>query len=199
MGEQIHLIVRLSDDGSVYATSPQAPGLMYGRPSLDELHDELEDVLSFHFDRPGPFEIVEHHEHHHEIAGRELVVRLADDEHSDERVAVYERIGRVIAVPEQAESLVTAVTNPVGEAVYVCAVPSDTFGWLVVQLDPRGDALVAALTIADDFLFTLPLALDDGTRQAWHPSSSAPEARLSEIMQRIPVVTPPQLARLEVG
>jgi hypothetical protein len=174
------------------------PGLLYGRSSLEELHSDLEDVLSFHFDRPGPFNVIEHHERHYEIAGRrELVIRLAVDEHRDQRVAVNERIRRVIAVPEQAESLVSAVTNSVGEAVYVCAVPSDTFGWLVAQLDPRGDALVAALTIADDFLFTLPLAVDDGTRPAWHPSSSAPENRLSEIMQRSPIVTPSQMVRLE--
>ncbi len=53
MSEQIHLIIRLSGDGSVYATSPQAPGLVYGRSSLAELRSDLEDVLSFHFGRPG--------------------------------------------------------------------------------------------------------------------------------------------------
>jgi len=73
MSEQIHLIIRLSDDGSVYATSPQAPGLVYGRPSLEELRSELQDVLSFHFGRPGPFDVIEHHERHYDIAGRELV------------------------------------------------------------------------------------------------------------------------------
>jgi hypothetical protein len=196
--EQIHLIVRLSDDGAAYATSPQAPGLLYGRSSLKELHHDLEDVLSFHFERPGPFAVVEHHERHQYLAGGELVTRLAMDEQQAERVAVYERIGRVIGVPGQAESLLSAVTNPVGEAVYVCAVPSDTFGWLVAQLDPRGDAFVAALTIADELLLALPFAVEDGTRPAWRPSSYAPETRLSEIMQRSPIVTPPQMARLEL-
>jgi hypothetical protein len=43
------------------------------------------------------------------------------------------------------------MTNKVGETVYVCAVPSDTLGWLAAQLDRPGDALVAALTIADYF------------------------------------------------
>jgi len=197
VSEQINLIVRLSDDGSAYATSPQAPGLLYGRPSLAELRADLDDVLSFHFDRPGPFEVLEHHERHHEIAGRELVTRLAADEHRKQRLMVYQRIGRAMAVPEQAESLVSAVTNSVGEVVYVCAVPSDTYGWLVAQLDPRGDALVAVLTIADEFLFTLPLAVDDGMHPTWNASSAAPEDLLSEIMQRTPVVAPPQKVRLE--
>jgi len=52
------------------------------------------------------------------------------DEHRDQRQAVYERLGQVLSVPRQAESLVSAVTNKVGETVYVCAVPSDTLGWL---------------------------------------------------------------------
>ncbi|MGH3236926.1 MAG: hypothetical protein ACRDOH_27460, partial [Streptosporangiaceae bacterium] len=106
MSEQIHLIIRLSDDGSAYATSPQALGLVYGRSSLEELRSGLDGVLSFHFERPGPFDVIEHHERHYDIAGRELVTRLAVDEHRDERQAVYERIGQVLSVPAQAESLV---------------------------------------------------------------------------------------------
>jgi len=199
MNEQIHLIIRLSGDGSVYATSPQAPGLVYGRSSLAELRSDLEDVLSFHFGRPGPFNVIEHHERHYDIADRELVTRLAMDEHRDQRQAVYERIGQVLSVPGQAESLVSTVTNRVGETVYVCAVPSDTLGWLAAQLGGPGDALVAALTIADQFLLSLPIAVDDGTHPPWSQGSSTPETRLSEIVQKIPVVTPPRTAPLEVA
>jgi hypothetical protein len=198
MSEPIHLIIRLSADGSVYATSPQAPGLAYGRSSLQELRSDLQDVLAFHFDRPGPFDVIEHHERHYEIAGRELVTRIALDEQRDQRQAVYERIGRALNVPGQAEALVSTVTNKVGEAVYVCAVPSDTLGWLAAQLDGSGDALVAALTTADHFLLTLPIAADEGIHPAWSVGSSTPETPLSEIVQRIPVVTPPQTAHLEV-
>lgn len=199
MSEPINLIIRLADDGSVYATSAQAPGLAYGRPSLEELRADLESVLSFHFERPGPFDVIEHHERHYDIAGHELVTRIAMDEHRGQRQEVYQRIGQVLSVPGQAESLVSAVTNKVGETVYVCAVPSDTLGWLAAQLDGPGDALVAALTIADHFLFTLPVTEADGTHPAWSPDSSSPETRLSEIMQKTPVVTPPHTAPLEVA
>lgn len=199
MSEQIHLIIRLAGDRSAYATSPQAPGLLYGRASLKELRGDLQDALSFHFDRPGPFEIIEHHERHYEIAGRELVIRLAMDGQQEQRLAVLDRINRAMAVPEQAESLISAVTNSVGETVYVCAAPSDTVGWLASQLDPRGDAFVVAVTIANEFLLTLPFAVDDGTRPSWSPSTHAPETQLSEIMRKIPILTPPQPAKLEVG
>ena len=197
MSEPIHLIIRLSGDGSVYATSPQAPGLVYGRPSLKALRSDLQDALAFHFGRPGPFDVIEHHERHYEVAGRELVTRIALDEHRDQRQAVYERIGRALDVPGQAEALVSTVTNKVGEAVYVCTVPSDTLGWLAAQLDGPGDALVAALTTADQFLLTLPIATDEGTHPAWSTGSSTSETPLWEIVQRIPIVTPPQTAHLE--
>ena len=199
MSEQIHMIMRLSGDNSVYATSPQAPGLIYGRQSLQEWRSGLEDVLSFYFERPGPFDVIEHHERHYDVEGRELVTRVAMDEHHDQRQAVHERIGQVLRVPGQAESLVSAVTNTVGETVYVCAVPSDTLTWLAAQLDGPGDAIIVALTIADQFLLTLPMAREEGTHPAWAVGSSAPDTRLSDIMQEIPVVTPAHAVPLEVA
>ena len=66
--------------------------------------------------------MIEHHERHHDVEGRELVTRLAMDEHRDQRQAVYERIGQVLRVPGQAESLASAVTDTVGETIYVLPV-----------------------------------------------------------------------------
>ncbi len=195
MKEPIQIFVRASDDGRAYATSPQAPGLIYGRGSLQELHHDLEDVLSFHFERPGPFDVVEHRERHHVIADRELVARIAIDGHQASRVAVYDRIGHAMKVPSQVESLLSAVTNVVGEAVYVCAVPSDTIGWLVSQLDPRGDAFTAAVAIADEMLFVLPFALDNGGRPTWQTVSDGLDTQLSEVIQRSLIVTPPLASR----
>jgi hypothetical protein len=71
------------------------------------------------------------------------VTRIAIDEHHAARLTVYDRIRQVTAAPVQAESLLSAAPNSPGEIVYVCAVPSDTIGWLAEQLDPRGDAFVA--------------------------------------------------------
>jgi hypothetical protein len=79
------------------------------------------------------------------------------------------------------------------------AVPSDTLGWLAAQLDGPGDAVIAALTIAGQFLLTLPIAKEEGTHPAWSVASSASDTRLSEIMRKIPVVTPPHTMPLEVA
>jgi hypothetical protein len=195
--EVLNLIIRLSDDGKAYATSPQAPGLVFGRPSVEELRHDLNDVLSFHFGHPGPFNVREHVERHYDLAGGELVVRVAQDVHAVEREAVAERIMQAVSVPEQAQSLVSAV-NAIGEAVYVCAVPSDTLGWLAVQLQP-GDTVNAALPIADGFLFTLPVAADEGDRPAWTVAAGPPTTQLSEVMQKTRIVTPQHLATLQVS
>jgi predicted RNase H-like HicB family nuclease len=61
VAEPIHVIVRATDDG-FYATSPQAPGLVFGRRTIEELHAELQGVLAFYFKEPGPFAVIEHHE-----------------------------------------------------------------------------------------------------------------------------------------
>lgn len=197
MSEPINLIIRESDDGSVYATSPQAPGLVFGRATLRELRADLQDVLAFHFSRPGPFEVLEHHERHYNIGDRELVTRLANDEHHDERQAVYERIGRALRMPGQAKSLTSAVTNKVGEAVYVCAVRSDTLSWLAAQLDGPSDAVMAALTTADEFLLTLPVTVGEAPDPGWLAAPVTPQTRLSEVIGRLPTVAPPAALHLE--
>lgn len=197
MDEDLHLIIRLSDNGKAYATSPQAPGLVYGRPSLKELRHDLDEVLAFHFERPGPFRVVEHIERHYDLADGELVIRIAMDAYTGEREAVANRILQVASLPEQARALVSAA-NPIGEAVYVCAVPSDTLGWLGAQLQPTmpGDMINAALTIADGFLFTMPVAVGDGDGPTWPVGSAPPTTSLAEIMQRTPIVTPQRFATL---
>jgi hypothetical protein len=127
------VIIRISEDGKAYATSPQAPGLVYGRRSLAELRNDLTDVLSFHFELPGPFHVVEHVEHHYDVATGELVIRVAQDTRKAEREIVAERIRQIAGDPEEAQSLLSTA-DLVGETVYICAIPSDTLGWVAAQL-----------------------------------------------------------------
>ncbi|GAA3510504.1 putative RNase H-like HicB family nuclease [Streptosporangium album] len=159
--ETIHLIIRAGEnDLDLYATSPQAPGLIYGRKTYKELRADLESVLSFHFERPGPFNVIEHNERHYGQLGSEdeLVTRLAIDEHRDERQEVYTRIGRALGIPSQAKSLTAAPTNAVGETVFLCAVFTDTIEWVLSQLDPGGDVINVAVATADELLVTIPFA-----------------------------------------
>ncbi|GAA2445249.1 hypothetical protein [Streptomyces glaucus] len=199
--ELIHLIVRKTDSG-LYVTSPQAPGFMFGRETLKAVRADLQDALSFHFDEPGPFRVLEHHERHYEIADGELVTRIANDKFLDERQFVYERLGEVLRDESQAISLAHGVANSVGESVYVCALPQDTVGWLVDQLDERGDAFSAAILVADQMLLTLPFAYGEN-RERIEGSFTLASSRydrktpLSEIIQATNVVTP--IPRLPVS
>ncbi|MFF9274705.1 hypothetical protein [Streptomyces griseosporeus] len=190
----IHLLVRQAGDG-LYATSPQLPGFMYGRETLASLRADLQDALLFHTGTHGPFRVLEHHERHYEIADGEIVTRLANDDLSKERQVVYERLGQAIRNPAQAYSIAHGISNPVGEVVYVCALASDTLGWLTEQLSEPEDAFYAAVSIGDHMLMTLPFA--QGERYSDIPdtynSSSrgyTDETRLSEIIRDTQIVTP---------
>ncbi|MBE1533948.1 hypothetical protein [Actinomadura algeriensis] len=193
MADAIHVIVRSTEDG-LYVSSPQAPGLAYGPSSLSELRAGIDEVLAFHFDRPGPYQVVEHHERHYDVAGGELVTRIALDEHRKERQEVYARLGRALTVPDQARSLVETPVNRVGEAVYVCAVPSDTIGWLADQFDPRGDALTVAVAVAEPFIVMVPFTYGEedpvlgtvGITQEGYTLQST----LGEVLRETPIVKP---------
>ena len=100
----------------------------------------------------------------------------------------------MLAIPEQAQYLLAGPPNAVGEVVYTCAVPADTISWLVDQLDPRGDALVAAVAIADQFVLTLPLSYGDH-----HPEMAGvsigeyghtPDTTVGQVVRATPIVAP---------
>ena len=160
--DPVHVIVRATDDG-FYVTSPQAPGLAFGRRTIEEVHGELQDVLAFHFDEPGPFAVVEHHERSHEVAGHELVARLAIDDHTAQRQETYQRLRAALAVPAQVEALVDEPANYAGEVLYICVVPSDPLEWVGAQLDPRGESAMLVVAVADELMLSFPVSTGSGT------------------------------------
>lgn len=78
----------------------------------------------------------------------------------------------------------------------MCAVPSDTVGWLTAQLDPRGDAVTVATAIADPFLFALPVAYGaDHAEQVLLTVGEygyGPDATIGDIARATPIVQPVQ-------
>ncbi|MFI6581674.1 hypothetical protein [Embleya sp. NPDC050493] len=196
MSELFHLIIRDTQTG-FYATSPQAPGFMLGRSTLDELRADLLDALAFHFEEARPLEIVEHHERLHDLEAGELVTRLATDKHHGERLEVYTRIATALQVPEHVPELLGGIRNKVGEVVYVCAVSSDTLDWLFTQLDEQGDAFSVAIAISEPFLMTFPLSVGPedeagGARESVTIGSRGytKDTTLAEIMKRTAIVSP---------
>lgn len=191
MPETIHLFVRREAGGLFYVTSPQAPGLMYGEETLEAVRHGIQGALAFHFGVPGPYPVVEHHECHHEIGDGELVTRIAIDGHLADRQVVQDGIRAALRVPEQIDALLSAPANRVGEVVYVCAVATDTLGWLGAQLDPRGsDTFMIAAAVGEALLFTVALARDEERAEAGDLLITQPDMTVAEVIRRTAIVGP---------
>lgn len=76
----------------MFARSPQCPGLVISRASLEELKTDLDDILAFYFNSPGPIDVLGHEENAREIDQTEVVVRCATDEHYRDRIAIADRV-----------------------------------------------------------------------------------------------------------
>lgn len=81
-------------------------------------------------------------------------MRWAEDEHRDERLEVANRIYAALTVSEQRERLLDSATDRAGAVVFVCAVSGDTLGRFADQLDEAGNALVIAVAVADELIWT---------------------------------------------
>ncbi|MHB1473438.1 MAG: hypothetical protein ACYCV4_07370 [Dermatophilaceae bacterium] len=151
MRDVIDIVVVEEDEGYA-AFSPQLPGFAYGRPTLTEFKKELAGAVRF---AGGAKQIRVHMEKHTwDEGGREVVVRWAEDEHRDERLEVAKRIYAALTVSEQRERLLDSATDRTGAVVFVCAVSGDTLGRFADQLDEAGNALVIAVAVADELVWT---------------------------------------------
>jgi len=145
-------IVVVEEDDGYGAFSPQLPGFAYGRPTLTEFKNELAGAVRF---AGGAKQVRLHMEKHTwDEDGREVVVRWAEDEHRDERLEVAKRVYAALTVSEQRERLLDSATDRAGAVVFVCAVSGDTLGRFADQLDEAGDALVIAVAVADQLIWT---------------------------------------------
>ena len=151
MHDVVDIVVVEEDDG-YGAFSPQLPGFAYGRPTLTEFKNELAGAVRF---AGGAKQVRLHMEKHTwDEDGREVVVRWAEDEHRDERLEVAKRVYAALTVSEQRERLLDSATDRAGAVVFVCAVSGDTLGRFADQLDEAGDALVIAVAVADQLIWT---------------------------------------------
>lgn len=145
-------IVVVEEDEGYGAFSPQLPGFAYGRPTLTEFKNELAGAVRF---AGGAKQVRLHMEKHTwDEGGREVVVRWAEDEHRDERLEVAKRIYAALTVSEQRERLLDSATDRAGAVVFVCAVSGDTLGRFADQLDEAGNAVVIAVAVADELIWT---------------------------------------------
>jgi hypothetical protein len=179
--EVTHVFITKDPDG-FFGESPQIPGFCYGRPTETEFRRDFQSVLKdvgvrgqvqAHFQTRGVIE-----------DGREFVLRFADGAGKAERIEVTERVERCLR-SDQAADMLSTTTTPMGEVVFVAALPADTLGMFMDQLYDKDDALVISAAVADDGLFTMTLASGVRTEDGWESVSDygwTRETRVSQLL-----------------
>lgn len=158
MPDLIHAIATDESPHGFSVTSPQLPGLVYGRPTQQELEADYQSALRYagvsegkvqgHFQRRGVT-----------VGGHEYQVRWAQDEHIQARIEGVHRV--LVALGNGAdgdEMAAEQVADAAGVVTFVSCLASDTLGWLADQLDPRGDSLTAAVAVAEQFVYCVNIA-----------------------------------------
>lgn len=168
--------------------SPQLPGFVGGRSTREELEADLDDILEF---AEAPRDAVRaiHWQSHLTLPdGDECVVRVHHDRHVGERMDCAKSVMGALSLAEQRTQVMDVPRTRTGEVLFVCALATDHVGWLVDQLDPRGETAVFAVAVAEQFIYTTALHrgdIDDETEE-WLPLSEFgwdADTTVSEIMQ----------------
>jgi hypothetical protein len=89
--------------------------------------------------------------------------------------------------------------NVAGAVVYVCALPTDTMGWVADQLDPRGDAVTLAVAIAEGFVLTIPMILDQSADETLSAYGYTRDTTVAEIVRKSPIVRPAPAERAAIA
>jgi hypothetical protein len=162
MLDHIDLITTAESNGAFSVTSPQLPGFVFGRASLDHVVQELNDALAF----AGVPDGNEARRVHHlvmvgeTLEGVEWIVRWANDEHRGEREVARDALLLQLASEKRFELIGDGPYLRTGEMQFVACLPGDTLGWVMGQMDQRGDALTIAVVVGDRFA-ALPLVKGD--------------------------------------
>jgi hypothetical protein len=166
VAERFPLVVR-EDDGS-HLYSPQIPELVAGRETHEELYRDLPDILSFAAPERRLEDAVFHDEAVFAAPEGDFVIRAANDDRTQQRRRVAQRVVAALQVPTQREDMLDVPRTPSGLVLFVCALPADTIQWVTEQLDPRGEAAVVVAPVAEEWVWTSHLA-NNGDRHDWKP------------------------------
>ncbi len=177
-------VIVYGEDGSWSASSPQVPGFVGGRASREDLSHDLPGMLSFAGIDPEGLTVRVHEEAMISTNEGDFVLRVASDDHFEERREVAERIRAALTDEIQREDMSDAPRTPTGELLYICAVPSDTVRWCVEQLHSDGDGAVAAVCVAEEMIWaTHFLTGADAPGQRLEHFGFLLDTTLSEMMQ----------------
>ncbi len=159
-----HILVTKDTEG-FFAESPQVPGLCFGRSTEAEFRRDLQPVLQgvgvqgrvqAHLQKRGVTAV-----------GQEFLLRWAEGPELPDRLEVSRRVERLLNTSDLALDLVSTERTPMGEIVFVMAVPADTLGTFMDQLYEGGDAMVICAALADSGVFMMTLASGKQDAPGW--------------------------------
>lgn len=144
-----HLIMRQEDGYAIY--SPQLPELMAVYSTTQAVKRDLKAALEWAGWKPDN-RLVQHNE----IVRHDgdILVRWAQDEHAAARIEVAGRLSRAMAVQEQLDDMLSAPRGRTGSALFICCIATDRLGWVMDQLDPRGEVAAAVTCVAEDLIYS---------------------------------------------
>lgn len=149
--------------------SPQLPELVGGRETKEALEAELKDLLVFGGASRDAVPALYYQRYLPIDGGDKFAVRVRKDSHVEDRVRVARRIKGALTDKKQLASMSRFPQRSTGEIVFVCAVASDRIDTLTRQLETGGDAIVIAMAVADQMLYTTPVSNEAYTnnRPGW--------------------------------
>lgn len=141
-------------------TSPQIPELVFGRATEAEFMREYQDALRKAGFRAG--QVLGHFQVRRQTPeGAEAIVRYQTDDGKDDRLVVANAVIRLLTAEEESRELLDGLhPSATGEYIFVACLASDRLGWLVDQLRPNGDAIIASLMVADVMVAMTQVASD---------------------------------------
>ncbi|MDN7120254.1 hypothetical protein INN71_02495 [Nocardioides sp. ChNu-153] len=162
--------VFMTDEGEYgrSATSPQLPGWVAAYPDdVVAAREYQQDLVRALPDRT-PTNVIGHWQVRGvDVRGQEYVIRWQTDDQPEARVVAGNRVQRMLQDENAIDQLRTHEPDATGVVTYVCCLSSDTLGWVVEQLDPRGDNVVVVAAVADSMVFGTQVATDDRTGHGW--------------------------------
>ncbi|GAA1332377.1 hypothetical protein [Saccharothrix algeriensis] len=169
-------------------SSPQLPELIGGRESYEELVADLDKLLAFGGATDGNPRLLHLQKHRVLMSGDEFLIRIARDSKFDARWTAGQQLTAALNIADQLTPLLSVPRRPTGEALFICAEPTDTVGWIVRQLD-KNDAACVVISASSEMIRTQFFGTGsvEGDDSPWATLSElgwTEETTLSEIIRQ---------------
>lgn len=159
----VHFILTKDEPFGWFGESPQLPGFVFHRQTETEILRDYMEALR----QAGVNGSLVGHRQYRRVTpeGVEYLLRVRDGEAKADRAELASRVEQMLLTDDRHDYLNDAPRTPMGEVVIICALPGDTLGGVVEQLDERGDGAAIAMPVADSGVWSTMIAAGPGDRR----------------------------------